>query len=326
MIAIEAVEYAAFLYLRAMSFQHSLAILRAWYDRTVLSKPVLIRSIEQIADQLPTHLDVTTRLRPKRSGFYAIDGTWLKYRGRDFVLLILLDVTTLDIVNWSVARDETITAYEGLMNPVRSETAAGLRGFFCDGEEAGIHVLREQFPDAPIQLCVFHKYSRIGQIVPFVRPKSPMDAEIKDRVERVLFAVTRAEAEAALAALDAYARAHRQHGRLQQVIRMLKRNFDLLCTHFDHEEMSPYNNVLEGFNHVIKRKLKLMKGFEKPINIHRWLKLLLLDWRFHPLNESTFRVRRGKSPLQLASCDLPRIHNWMKYWRTTYGLRSVDRT
>lgn len=316
MFAVEAIEYAAFLYLRALSFQNSIAILRAWYDRKVLTKEVLIRHIEQVADALPDHLAVTRHLHPQRSGYYALDGTWLKHRGQDLVLLILLDVETLDIVSWAVAEEETIVAYERLLDPVMGEISAGLKGFFCDGEEAILHVLQERFPEAPLQLCVFHKHRRIGQIVSFVRPKTAMDREIKERVERVLFAVTRRDAETALADLERYAREHRQHAKLQEVIRVLKRNFDLLLTHFDHPEMSPYNNVLEGFNHVIKRKLRLMKGFKKAINIHRWLKLILLDWRFHLLNESTFKARRGKSPLQLAGCTLPPIYNWLKFCRT----------
>ena len=67
-----------------------------------------------------------------------------------------------------------------------------------------------------------------------------------------------------------------------------------------------------------KRRTRLMKGFKKPINITRWLKLLMLDWRFHPLKETKFKDRRNKSPLQLASVDLPEIHNWLTYIRKKY--------
>ena len=145
-----------------------------------------------------------------------------------------------------------------------------------------------------------------------------MDREIKERVEKILFAATKQEAMNALYDLQQFAQEHQSSEKLQEVIGVLKRNFDLLLTHFDHPEMSPYNNVLEGFNHLIKRRTRLMKGFKKPINIHRWLKLILLDWRFHPLKKTFFNIRRNKSPLQLASVQLPKIYNWLFFVRKNY--------
>lgn len=319
MFVIEMVEYAAFMYLRAISFNSILAVLRAWYEKRVLAKNILITHIEQLADRIPGHQAVSAWLQPRRSGYYAIDGTWLKYRGKDIVLLIILDVVTLDLVGWQVAQEEDETSHRKLVEAARGEIAQGLRGFYCDGDLGLLAVLRETFHGAPIQLCVFHKYSRMSQIIPFVRVRKPVDREIKARVEAVLFAGTKDEAEAALLELEYFAKEHHSHRPLQKLIRALKWNFDLLLTHFDHPEMSPYNNMLEGFNHVLKRRLRLMKGFKKPINITRWLKLILTDWRFHILRETAFKERRGKSPLQLAGVQLPEIFNWMSFVRKNYS-------
>ena len=186
-----------------------------------------------------------------------------------------------------------------------------------------LKVLKETYPGIPIQLCVFHKYARAGQVVPFVRPKNELDREIKRRVEAVLFAKTKKEAQTELASLDAYAREHGEYEKLKKIVGVLKRNFELLLTHFDNPEMSPYNNTLEGFNYLVKRKTRLMKGFKKEDNIERWLKLILLDWRFHTLSSSEFPDRRGKSPLELAGCDLPKIRNWMTFLRKEYGERAT---
>jgi transposase-like protein len=124
----------------------------------------------------------------------------------------------------------------------------------------------------------------------------------------------------ALRELEQFAKENQSHQKLKEVIGVIKRNFDLLLTHFDHPEMSPYNNILEGFNHIIKRRTRLMKGFKKPINITRWLKLILLDWRFHPLKETIFAFRRNKSPLQLASVKLPKIYNWLYFVRKNHKI------
>ena len=312
------IEYAAFMYLRALSFNNIVVILRAWYEKKVLSKNILIKHIEQLSDRIPNNQEISKWLSVKRSGYFALDGTWLKYRGKDIVLLILFDVKTLDIVTWTVALKESEASYQKLIDLAKKEIMASVKGFFCDGDPGLLKVLKKNFPKTKIQLCVFHKYSRVGQVIPFIRARTEIDKEIKRLTEKILFAPSKKEAIAGLYELQRYAKEHQEHKKLKEAIGVMKRNFDLLLTHFDDPNMSPYNNVLEGFNHILKRKLKLMKGFKKPVNINRWLKLLLLDWRFHTLTESSFKDRRGKSPLQLAGANLPFVYNWMSYVRRNY--------
>ncbi len=93
-------EYMAYLYLRSLSFQQVRAILGAWFEDGVITKDALLSAVETVADSLPTSLSLSAWLRPKRSGYYALDGAWLKYRGKDIVLLILFDVITLDVVSY----------------------------------------------------------------------------------------------------------------------------------------------------------------------------------------------------------------------------------
>ncbi len=319
MFEIQVIEQAAFMYLRSVSFNGVIAIIQSWFNHAVFTKDILIDHIEQLAEKIPNNSEITTWLKPKRSGYYALDGTYLKYRGRGFVLLILFDVVTLDVINWEIAIEETENSYSRLLQNAHSECSANAKGLFCDGDPGLLKALKKYFPGVPIQLCVFHKYSRVGQVIPFIRARNEIDKEIKKRVEAVLFAQSKDEAIKGLEELKSYADQHKKHKKLQQIIGILKRNFDLLLTHFDNPEMSPYNNVLEGFNYIVKRKTNLMKGFKKPININRWIKLILLDWRFHKLTESEYKKRRNKSPLELADCKLPKIYNWMRYVRENYG-------
>jgi len=276
-------------------------------------KATLIKHIEKYSNKIPEQLELTKWLSPIRSGYYALDGTWLKYRGKDIVLLILFDTKTLDIVNWTVSLHEDTKSYLKLIEPVIDEIKPNIKGFHCDGDIGLLKALGKTFPKIPIQLCVFHKYSRAGQMIPFVRIKNETDKKIKELTEQVLFATSKQEAISSLNNLQRYAQEHQSHKKLQKLIGVLKCNFDLLLTHFDNPEMSPYNNVLEGFNYLIKRRTRLMKSFKKPVNINKWLKLILTDWRFHYLKESSFSSRKNKSPLELAGCKLPKIHNWVKY-------------
>lgn len=309
---------AIFVYLHSLSLNSVSSIFSSWYNIDVFSKDTLINGIEKYMSELPNNFQITEWLKPKRSGYYALDGTWLKYRGRDIVLLILFDVKTLDVVNWKIARTENEANYSELLLDVYKEISPNVKGFFCDGDPGLLKALKILFPDAPIQMCVFHKYSRAGQVIPFVRIKNDVDKEIKKLTEQVLFAKTKQDAIDSLEKLQRYAQEHQKHESLKKLIGVLKRNFDLLLTHFDNPEMSPYNNVLEGFNYIVKRKTKLMKGFKRPVNINMWIKLIMFNWRFHYLKESCFKDRKNKSPLELAGCKLPKIYNWVTYIDENY--------
>jgi len=318
MFDIEIIEQAAFMYLRSLSFNSVSDIFRSWYEKDILPKKILLDHVEQLSEKLPSNLEITKWLKPVRSGYYALDGTWMKYRGKSFALLILFDVETLDIINYRIAREETEQSYAKLLKEVFDEISAKTKGFFCDGDPGLLKALQALFPQTPIQLCVFHKYARAGQVISFKYGKNDIDKEIKKKVEAVLFAPTKQEAINNLKELECYAEEHKKYAKLKKIIGVLKCNFELLLTHFDNPEMSPYNNTLEGFNYIVKRKTNLMKGFKKPVNIGRWIKLIMLDWRFHKLTESTFKDRKNKSPLELSNCKLPKIYNWMSYIRKNY--------
>jgi len=318
MYTIKIIEHVTFMYLRSMSFNQVNAILRSFYERDVFTKATLLDHIEQLADRIPNHQAISHWLKPKRSGYYAVDGTWIKYRGADRVLLILFDVQTLDPVTYLIANDETIESYTALFELAEFEISVGMKGLFCDGDPGLLAVLQKRYKGLPIQVCVFHKYARLGQLIPFRHPKKAIDKEIKERVENILFADTKDHAVSALHELEAFAKENQRYKKLDEVIGVIHRNFDLLLTHFEHSEMSPYNNVLEEFNHIIKRRIRLMKGFKKDINIDRWIKLLLLDWRFHQLKESAFDKRKNKMPLELAGVKLPKIYNWLTFVRKNY--------
>ena len=318
MYTIKLMEHVTFMYLRSMSFNEVNAILRSFYERDVFTKATLLDHIEQLTDRMPDHQSISRWLKPKRSGYYALDGTWIKYRGEDRVLLILFDVETLDTVAYFVAEAETKAAYTALLKLAESEISVGVKGLFCDGDPGLLAVLKDLYEGVPIQVCVFHKYKRVGQLIPFRHPRNDLDKAIKERVAQILFAKSKESAVKALHDLEQFAKENQGYKKLDEVIGVVHENFELLLTHFEHSEMSPYNNVLEGFNHIIKRRIRLMKGFKKDINIDRWIKLLILGWRFHPLKESVFDNRKDKMPLELAGVELPEIFNWLTFVRKNY--------
>lgn len=315
------INWIGYIYLRSFSLHSTVEIVRSFYEKDYLTKSSVLTHLEQLVDQLPDMSGITRLFKPTRSGYYAFDGTWFKMSGLNKVLMICFDVVSLDIVNYFIADDENYFTYGQLINLINNtETGilSGAKGFYSDGELGLVKHLKDEYGKIPLQICVFHKYTRSNQIIPFVRAKG-MDIEIKKMIERVLFAPTKNEAILSLDNLKRYAREHQQNDKLRKIVGVLKRNFHLLLTHFDNPEMSPYNNVLEGFNHIIKRKIKLMKGFKKELNMDRWLKFILLDYRFHKIHSSGFKNRNGKSPLELAKVTLPKYHNWLNLVRSKIG-------
>lgn len=316
------INWIGFIYLRSFSLHSTVEIVRSFYEKDYLTKDSVLAHLEQLVDLLPDVFSATAIFKPIRSGYYAFDGTWFKFNGDNRVLIICFDVASLDLIGYLIADDENSITYGKLIDSINIAEPGiltGAKGFYADGEPGLLKQLKGNYPQVPLQLCVFHKYTRSNQIIPFVRAKG-MDKEIKRMIERVLFAQTKNEAISSLDDLKRYAREHQQNDKLKKIVGVLKRNFHLLLTHFDNPEMSPYNNVLEGFNHIIKRKIRLMKGFKKELNMDRWLKFILLDYRFHKVHSSSFKVRNGKSPLELAGVNLPKYHNWINLVRKKMGI------
>jgi hypothetical protein len=314
------INWIGFIYLRSFSLYSTVEVVRSFYEKDYLTKDSVLAHLEQLIDLLPDMSETTHLFKPVRSGYYAFDGLWFKFNGTNKVLMICFDVVNLDLINYFIADDENYDTYGkliGLINNAEPGILTGAKGFYADGELGLLKHLKEGYGHVPLQLCVFHKYTRSNQIIPFVRAKG-VDKEIKSMIEKILFAPTKGEAIASLDNLKRYAREHQQNDKLKKIVGVLKRNFHLLLTHFDNPEMSPYNNVLEGFNHIIKRKIRLMKGFKKELNMDRWLKFILLDYRFHKIHSSNFKNRNGKSPLELAKVNLPKYHNWITLVRKKF--------
>lgn len=315
------INWIGFIYLRSFSLYSTVEIIRSFYEKDYLTKKAVLKNLEQLIDRLPDIAKTTEIFKPKRSGYYAFDGLWFKCNSDNKVLMICFDVVSLDIINYLIADDENYITYGQLIEVVKtaeSDILTKAKGFYADGELGLLKQLKENYQHIPLQLCVFHKYTRSNQIIPFMRAKG-IDKIIKSMIEAVLFAPTKDEAIVSLDNLKRYAQAHQQNDKLKKIVGILKRNFHLLLTHFDNPTMSPYNNVLEGFNHIIKRKIRLTKGFKKELNMDRWLKFILLDYRFHKIHSSSFKKRNRKSPLELARVDLPKYHNWITLVRKKTG-------
>ena len=240
---IKVVSLTVFIYLRSLSLNKTIEISRAFYEEYVLSKQTVPEFIEYIADVLPDHQTITNAFKPIRSGYYALDGTWFKYRGYDLILLICFDTKTLDVISYSICREESYNSYKRLVNPCLSEIE-NAKGLYFDGDPGLIKVLEEFFPDVPKQLCVFHKYRRCSQIIPFKRT-SKQDEPLKDFVHKILYAKSEKEARLNLIKFTNYVKENNQCQKAKKLLGALKRNFEYLLV--PTEKLHFINNISSKF-------------------------------------------------------------------------------
>jgi hypothetical protein len=330
------IEFVVFVYLRCLSLNTAMEIIRATYEDEILSKTTILDFLEKVADQVPTLDDIDNLFHPKRSGFIALDGVWFKFRGLDIVLLVCFDPETFDIIDalWSLQEDEK--SYTTLLTKVIAKIGrSNIKGVYGDGDKGLINSLKLQLPTIPFQICIVHKEMRMGQVVPvkMINISKRIDERTKLEIRQfqalfraVIYAKDKEESIRILQDLKSFTKDH-PNEKFKKAFRSLLTNFKYTLTHFDHTEMQRDNNLLECFNGIIKPRLRLMKGFKKYSNLDRYLKLFLLEYRFRPLRESRFTDRRNLSPLQVAEVELPKIYNFLTFLRTSLKLNfTVIRT
>ena len=314
------IEFVVFVYLNCLSLNTTIEIVRAYYEDNILSKSLILLFLETVADKIPDVDDIDKLFNPLRSGYLALDGVWFKFKGMDVVLLVCFDPETFDVIEaiWSLKECEK--SYTQLLQKVIKKMGIkNVRGVYGDGDKGLINSLKNNIPSVPFQLVPV-KLVNISK-----RMSDQVKKEIKEFQEKfraVIYAKDKKGSLLALKVLKVYVDSSNQE-RFKKAFRSLKTNFKYTLTHFDHPGMMRDNNLIECFNGIIKPKLRLMKGFKKYKNMDRYLKLFLLDYRFHALKESRFKKRRGLCPLQCAEVELPKIYNFLTFLRKFLNLNFI---
>lgn len=323
------IEYVVYIYLKCLSLNTTIDIIRATYEKNLLSKSQVLSFIETTADSLPTLDDIDRLYEPLRSGYLAFDGVWFKYGKESIVLLVVFDPVTFDTVSALWSKEETREGYEKLIRNVLTKLPkTKIKGLYGDGDRGLNLALKHYFPLTPFQLCVVHKSLRMQQTVPvksaiksrhISKQTKAKILKFAELFHNTLYAQTKDESLENLTTLLHWTKKHPRE-KFVKAVNSLKRNFRYTLTHFDHPGMERDNNLIECFNGIIKPRLKLMKGFKKEDNLDRYLKLFLLEYRFHTLKESRFKDRRNKSPLELGGVMPFKYYNFLTFLRKELSL------
>jgi len=323
------IEYVVYVYLRCLSLNTTVDIVRAMYEEDVLTKAQVLSFIEDVADVMPTLDDIDRLFNPKRSGFLAIDGVWFSYGTEDIALLVAFDPVSFDIIAALWQRNENYEGYKALLQKVLEKIPKEkIIGIYGDGDLGLLQAQKEYLADVPFQICIVHKELRMGMLVPIksVNISKRMSDEKKEEIKtfqqlfrNCIYAESKNEAKQGLQILKLHV-AKSPHEMFKKAYRSLAHNFELTLTHFDNPHMERDNNLLECFNGILKPRLNLMKGFKKKDNINRYLKLFLLEFRFRPLKESRFKERRNQTPLELGEVYMTKYYNFISFLRKHLNL------
>ena len=92
------IEYVVYIYLRCLSLNTTIDIIRATFDEDVLTKRLILDFIEVVADTLPSSDEIDYLYHPHLSGYLAFDGVWFNFQDEQVVLLVGFDPVTFDVV------------------------------------------------------------------------------------------------------------------------------------------------------------------------------------------------------------------------------------
>lgn len=271
----------------------------------------------------PEQVSGALRLRTHNrwSGILLLDG---KYLNRNLVLLLAIDCLTLDIVSWSVEYRETIAGYTRLIDSVE---ACGyvIGALTSDGHVAITALTKETKPTD------HHKYSRTYPR-PGITPASHKRPRLFGVPHQLCLAHAKRDLETLVSKLPKkdqrilltfchrvlYAKnfklAQKRQSEFASYSALLPASHQLASLWiFDHFEaltihhltrvkgrrIPSTSNVVENIISYINARLKTVKrlrSLKSAVNISS---LIVMNYRFKPLENSKNKLKKGKTPLEL---------------------------
>jgi hypothetical protein len=273
--------------------------------------------------------------RNRWSGVLYLDGKWI---GRKFVLLLAVDAKTLDIVGWFLGKAETETNYIQLVDIVES-CGYNIKAIVSDGEPAIISLTKPKKPrrirkgtrpfprpgiepkplrekprleGVPHQWCVVHAHRILKKIVN--RCRKERKGILLKLVEQVLFAKTESAAQRKLKKLIGEIDFKRRDER--PVANFLHTRWNWLMTHHrvrvGKRRIPRDANSIENVISYLNTRLKTMRKLKTHATAEAILNLIVLNYRFKPLDSAEKRWRKGKAPLELAGGKIEGL-DWLKF-------------
>jgi len=213
------------------------------------------------------------------SGYIQIDGKEVRVKGEKRVIFVASDSKSHRPVCYGIYDSENNRNAKQFMLQVKELYGAEVKGMTSDfgRGKCFIPVIKEIFPNANHQVCIFHFLRYMWLFIPRTRRSRYFwrNQVLKKMITAVIKAKTRFESKKRLDELLSRkkffkAKYHRKF------IRSIEKNFDLLTTHFEDPILDITSNVIENWNRQLERKLKNTDGFKSDTGLASFLNLWFL--------------------------------------------------
>ena len=273
----------------------------------------------------PIEISVALRLRTHNrwSGILILDAKYLNKRS---LLLLAIDYQILDIVAWLVVEAESEESYCKLVDLVE-DTGYVIRAVVSDGEPAiialtqpkkprwlfkgtrryprpGIPPAKHRIPrllGIPHQWCVIHAERELNQFTAKLPKEDRKSIDIL--VHRILFANTIRQAEKWKDILIAKTFNHPVIHK--QITAMILARWKLLMAHHtvrvNGRKIPRDTNAIENVISYVNTRLKTMRRLRTNKSATAITNLIVVNFRTKPLINTKNKLKRGKSPLELAT-------------------------
>lgn len=257
--------------------------------------------LEWAEKHTPSLYETSLMCRPSWSGHLQVDGKHLLVNNTWVILLIAVDIYTMDVPMAVLCYDENTASFRFLIEsllklkyPFRSLTTDLGKGFVKESQ-----IL---LPGVPHQVCSVHLQRYLDQRIP-KRPQKDKELILKFRsmAQNLLQAKNLAQYERNLSEFKALGiKATQIHAGCQSIYHCIIKYQDCLKQHYQDEDIQNNSNNVECVISHVSEKINQVKKFESFLGAYYTMTLSMLYWRLHPFTASRFRDRNGKSPLFLA--------------------------
>lgn len=271
----------------------------------------------------PQQVSGALRLRTHNrwGGVLLLDG---KYLNRNLVLLLAVDCFTLDIVSWSVEYRETVAGYSKLIDSVEA-CGYTIGALVSDGHVAITSLTREtkpvfnhkytrtyprpgitpakpkrpRFLGVPHQLCLVHAERDLESLVGKLPKK---DRKILlSLTHRVLYASNLKQALKRRRKLTEVSTLMPPSHHLCSL--WISDHWEAFTTHHSARvkgrKIPATSNVVENTISYLNARLKTVKRLRSLKSAVNITNLIIMNYRFKPLENSKNKLKKGKTPLEL---------------------------
>lgn len=284
-------------------------------QRLAVSPMTVLRWVNEYGKNAKSPIEIAHTLHPQWSGILGIDGKPIKIAGREYSLLVAVDIGTQDAFYFDLADAENRENARNFLTIIKHVFQYPIKGIVSDFGKGRIFIelVEELFPQVPHQACVVH----FSRYVDLTIPKSKkskyhhLNTVLRDAVNKILFAQNLNDADEMMIRLLQRKACFTAHYH-KQILRSLTNNFTLLTAHFFLDELPRDTNIVENIIRQLNRKLLLVRNFHDRNNAYNFFKLWFCAYRFRRFTGSSYSHRNGKSPLEMAGVDTSKIE-WLKF-------------